>query len=70
VLGGHATAYEVAKEIKWTRSLRLFSDLDVHSQFLAVNETGAHLEVLTVRGELTRKTSEDGVDYYEGTVAG
>ncbi len=69
VLGGHATAYEVAKEIKWTRSLRAFSDLDVHSQFLAVNETGAHLEVLTVRGELTRKTSQDGVDYYEGAVA-
>jgi glyoxylase-like metal-dependent hydrolase (beta-lactamase superfamily II) len=66
VLSGRATAYDVAQAIKWTRSLRPFSDLDVHSQFLAVNETGAHLEVLTVRGELTRKTSEDGVDYYEG----
>ena len=70
VLTGLSTAYEVAKAIKWTRSQRLFSELDVQSQFLAVNETGAHLEVLTVRGELTCKTSEDGVDYYESAVAG
>jgi glyoxylase-like metal-dependent hydrolase (beta-lactamase superfamily II) len=70
VLTGRATAYEVAQAIKWTRSLRLFSDLDVHSQFLAVNETGAHLKVLTLRGELTCKSSDDGVDYYEGAVPG
>jgi hypothetical protein len=42
----------------------------VHSQFLAVNETGAHLKVLTLRGELTCKSSDDGVDYYEGAVPG
>ena len=28
VLGGHATPYEVAKAIKWTRRQRLFGDLD------------------------------------------
>src|ERR1700678_3137783 len=70
VLTGLSTAYEVAKAIKWTRSQRLFSELDVQSQFLAINETGAHLEVLTARGELTCKTSDDGIDYYESAVAG
>ena len=69
VLAGCVTAYEVAKSIRWTHSLRRFSELDPQSQFLAVNETGAHLEVLTLRGELARKTSEDGVDLYEPAVA-
>ena len=65
VLAGHATAYEVAKSIKWTRSQRLFSELDLMSQFLAVNEAGAHLEVLTIRGQLAREVSGDGIDLYQ-----
>jgi hypothetical protein len=35
------------------------------NQFLAANETAAHLEVLAVRGELTRRASADGVDLYQ-----
>ena len=51
VRAGEATAYEAAKAITWTRRLRQFADLDTLSQFLAANETGAHLEVLVLRGQ-------------------
>ena len=65
VQAGHATAYEVAKAIKWTHGQRLFSELDPVSQFLAANETAAHLEVLTIRGQLTHEVSAEGVDLYQ-----
>jgi glyoxylase-like metal-dependent hydrolase (beta-lactamase superfamily II) len=65
VLAGNATAYEVARAIRWTRRHRLFSDLDLFSRMLAVNETAAHLEVLVVRGQLTRETGADGADIYQ-----
>jgi len=65
VLAGHATAYEVARAIKWTRRQRLFSDLDLFSRVQAVNETAAHLEVLAVRGQLTREVSAGGADVYQ-----
>jgi glyoxylase-like metal-dependent hydrolase (beta-lactamase superfamily II) len=62
---GQATAYEVAKAIKWTRRERPFGDLDIFSQLQAVNETAAHLEVLAVRGQLTRETDAEGVALYQ-----
>ena len=62
---GNATPYEVAKAIKWTRRQRPFAELDLFSQILAINETAAHLEVLTVRGQLTREVSAEGVDVYQ-----
>ena len=65
VRAGHATAFEVAKAIKWTRRQRLFSDLDLFSRVQAVNETAAHLEVLAVRGQLTREVSAGGADLYQ-----
>ena len=43
----------------------MFSELDTMSQFLATSETAAHLEVLAVRGELTRHLSAEGVDIYQ-----
>jgi len=69
VLAGHATAYQVAKAIKWTRRQILFSELDLMSQFLSVNETGAHLEVLTIRGQLSHQVSGDGIDLYQAALA-
>ena len=69
VLAGHATAYQVAKAIKWTRRQILFSELDPMSQFLSVNETGAHLEVLTIRGQLSHQVSGDGIDLYQAALA-
>jgi glyoxylase-like metal-dependent hydrolase (beta-lactamase superfamily II) len=65
VRAGHATPFEVAKAIKWTRRQRLFDDLDLFAQIQAVNETAAHLEVLLVRGHVTRTTSPTGADLYE-----
>ena len=65
VLAGHASPYEVAKAIKWTRSQRLFAELDLFAQIQAVNETAAHLEVLLVRGQVTRETSPVGADLYQ-----
>jgi hypothetical protein len=49
----------------WTRRERRFSELDLFSQILAVNETAAHLEVLAIRGQLTRETSGAGADLYQ-----
>jgi glyoxylase-like metal-dependent hydrolase (beta-lactamase superfamily II) len=69
VLAGHATAYEVARAIRWTRRLRLFGELDPMGQFLAVNETGAHLDVLAIRGQVTREISGDGVELYQAATA-
>jgi glyoxylase-like metal-dependent hydrolase (beta-lactamase superfamily II) len=65
VQAGHASAFEVAKAIKWTRRQRLFSDLDLFSRVQAVNETAAHLEVLAARGQVTREVSADGTDLYQ-----
>jgi glyoxylase-like metal-dependent hydrolase (beta-lactamase superfamily II) len=70
VQAGHATAYQVAKVIRWTRRQRLFTELDLMSQVLAVNETAAHLEVLVIRGELTREVSADGADLFQMARAG
>ena len=70
VQAGHATPYEAAKAIKWTRRQRPFSDLDLLSQVQAVNETAAHLEVLAARGQLTRQVSADGTDLYQVAPAG
>jgi glyoxylase-like metal-dependent hydrolase (beta-lactamase superfamily II) len=65
VLAGHATAYEVAKSIKWTRRQRLYEELDLFSRVMSVNETAAHLEVLLARGQLTRQTAADGTELYQ-----
>jgi len=70
VLAGHATPYEVARAIKWTRRLRPFGDLDLFGQVQAVNETAAHLEVLLVRGQVTREISPTGADLYQAAAPG
>jgi glyoxylase-like metal-dependent hydrolase (beta-lactamase superfamily II) len=65
VMAGHATPFEVAKAIKWTRRQRLFSELDLFSQIMSVNETAAHLEVLLAQGQVTREASPAGTDLYQ-----
>ena len=62
--GGPVTAYQAAGAIPWTRRQHKFADLNPMNQLLAVGETAAHLEVLVVRGQLTRHTSAGGVDSY------
>jgi hypothetical protein len=58
------TAFAAAQEIPWTRRQRTLADLDTMSQVLAIGETAAHLEVLVVRGQLVRHTSEEGIETY------
>ena len=70
VRAGQATPYEVAKAIKWTRRHKAFADLDPFSQVQAVNETAAHLEVLALRGQVTRSVSAEGTDLYQVPAAG
>jgi len=70
VMAGHTTPFEVAKAIKWTRWQRLFSELDLFSQVMSLNETAAHLEVLLVRGQVTRETSAAGADVYQVATPG
>ncbi len=65
VQAGQATPWEVARAIKWTSRERPFGELDLFSQVQAVNETAAHLEVLKIRGQLTREISPDGAAVYQ-----
>jgi glyoxylase-like metal-dependent hydrolase (beta-lactamase superfamily II) len=62
--GGPVSSFAVAAELPWTRRKRKLAELDPMNQLLAVGETAAHLEVLAVRGLLTRFTSPEGVDFY------
>src|SRR5581483_9300437 len=64
VLGwGTDTAAAVAAKVTWTRRERSLADLDFFNQFLAVCETGAHLDLLVSRGRATMDT-RDGVRHY------
>lgn len=60
---GAETASAVAGIVTWTRRERKLADLDVFNQFLAVCETGAHLQLLVAHGR-ARMTERDGVRYY------
>jgi glyoxylase-like metal-dependent hydrolase (beta-lactamase superfamily II) len=52
--GGCETAAEVAAAVTWTRRERKLAELDVFNQFLAVCETGAHLDLLVAQGRASR----------------
>ncbi|MDQ6642730.1 MAG: MBL fold metallo-hydrolase, partial [Actinomycetota bacterium] len=54
VIGGAGTAWEVAKELPWTRRQRKATALNPFDAVLAAFETLAHLELLAARGDLTR----------------
>ncbi|HVT22161.1 MAG TPA: MBL fold metallo-hydrolase [Mycobacteriales bacterium] len=60
---GAETAADVAAVVTWTRRDRALAELDVFNQFLAVCETGAHLQLLVSQGRATMK-EKDGVRYY------
>jgi hypothetical protein len=62
--GGPVTAFEAAGALPWTRRQRKLTELDPMNQLLATGETAAHLEVLVIRGQLSRETSTDGIDHY------
>jgi glyoxylase-like metal-dependent hydrolase (beta-lactamase superfamily II) len=60
---GAETAFEVAGKVTWTRRQHSLADLDTFNQFLAVCETGAHLDLLVAQGRATRVLT-DGVRHY------
>ena len=61
---GPVTAFGAAGVLPWTRRKRKLIELDIMNQLLATGETAAHLEVLVVRGQLTRERSSAGIDFY------
>lgn len=50
---GPTTAFAVAHHLRWTRRLRAYEELDLGNQLLALTETVAHLELLTVQGTVS-----------------
>jgi glyoxylase-like metal-dependent hydrolase (beta-lactamase superfamily II) len=60
---GATTAADVAARVTWTRRERGFDELDTFNRFLAVCETGAHLDLLVAQGGATRET-RDGIRRY------
>jgi glyoxylase-like metal-dependent hydrolase (beta-lactamase superfamily II) len=62
---GNSTAYEVAQAIRWTRRQQRYDELELISQLLAAGETATHLELLVLRGQLSKHTDETGTVYYE-----
>ena len=63
---GPATAYDVARELPWTRHEHRLDDLDVFNAALASMETKAHLELLVARGQATREDTSGGVLFSAG----
>jgi glyoxylase-like metal-dependent hydrolase (beta-lactamase superfamily II) len=63
---GAEKAIEVAAKVTWTRRERTLAELDTFNQFLAVCETGAHLQLLVAQGRATM-SERDGVRYYATT---
>ncbi|HSP65774.1 MAG TPA: hypothetical protein VLO10_06255, partial [Candidatus Deferrimicrobium sp.] len=56
-------AFEVARELPWTRRNRRYAELDVFNRQLAVSETAAHLDLLVSEGAAAVQTVE-GVRHY------
>jgi glyoxylase-like metal-dependent hydrolase (beta-lactamase superfamily II) len=60
---GADTAAAVAAKVTWTRREHSLADLDTFNKFLAVCETGAHLDLLVAQGRATREL-RDGIRHY------
>jgi glyoxylase-like metal-dependent hydrolase (beta-lactamase superfamily II) len=61
--GGAVSAYDVAKQLTWTRRERHLGELDLFNAALATMETLVHLDLLVFRGTLQR-TQVDGTWCY------
>ncbi|WP_433567249.1 MBL fold metallo-hydrolase [Nocardia sp. CA-151230] len=53
VAAGSATAYEVARALRWTRHNRRLDELPIDHQLSAVTEIHAHLDVLSMLGRVS-----------------
>jgi len=63
VESGSGTAYDVAKQLPWTRRARSLSELDLFNAALATLETHLHLELLAAQGRLARTDDGEAVGY-------
>jgi glyoxylase-like metal-dependent hydrolase (beta-lactamase superfamily II) len=63
IAAGATTAYDAARQLRWTRRLRTLDELDPFNQMLAIAETGAHLQLLAAQHRVTAKDDE-GVRRY------
>ena len=63
VESGLESAYDVAKELPWTRHKRALRDLDVFNSVLATLETFTHLELLAAQGRIGRGESSGTVTF-------
>ncbi len=61
---GVRTAYQVARDLRWTSRDRRLTELDPLNQVLAVCETECHLDLLVSRGLATARIA-DGVRRYQ-----
>jgi glyoxylase-like metal-dependent hydrolase (beta-lactamase superfamily II) len=61
VAAAGSSAYDVARELPWTRHERRFHDLDLFNSALATMETKAHLDLLVARGSLVSR--DDGATH-------
>ena len=55
---GAATAYDVARQLRWTRRQLEVDELDPFNQMLAIAETAAHLELLVAQGRARVEVTE------------
>ncbi len=60
---GATTAFDVARQLGWTRHLHAFDTLDWFSRGMAAMETKAHLDLLVARGVVSATDQGDGVQY-------
>jgi glyoxylase-like metal-dependent hydrolase (beta-lactamase superfamily II) len=67
VAAGATTAYDVARQLKWTRRLRALDELDPFNQMLAIAETGAHLQLLAAQERVTATDDGDVRRYVTST---
>jgi glyoxylase-like metal-dependent hydrolase (beta-lactamase superfamily II) len=70
VVGGAATAWEVAGELPWTRRSRRRDELGPFDAVMAAFETLAHLELLALRGDLVRTEVSGEARFAPGTGQG
>ncbi|MES2171670.1 MAG: MBL fold metallo-hydrolase [Actinomycetota bacterium] len=66
VAAGASTAFEAAVGMRWTSGHRRHDELEAPAAGMAVLETGAHLDLLALRGELIREVYSDAVHYRLG----
>jgi len=59
VRAGASTAFEAARELRWTRRQTQVEDLDPFNQMLAIAETAAHLELLAAQGRVRADTADE-----------